>query len=64
MKRFITMAMLAAAVLATGCARIETGEVGVRVGFDKQVKPGELMPGSFNQTLIGDVITFPVKTVS
>lgn len=64
MKRFITMAMLAAAVLATGCTRIETGEVGVRVGFDKQVKPGELMPGSFNQTLIGDVITFPVKDVS
>ncbi len=64
MKRFITMAMLAAAVLATGCTRIETGEVGVRVGFDKQVKPGELMPGSFNQTLIGDVLTFPVKDVN
>ncbi len=64
MKRFITMAMLAAAVLVTGCTRIETGEVGVRVGFDKQVKPGELMPGSFNQTLIGDVLTFPVKDVN
>lgn len=64
MKRFITMAMLAAAILATGCTRIETGEVGVRVGFDKQVKPGELMPGSFNQTLIGDVLTFPVKDVN
>lgn len=64
MKRFITMALLAAAVLATGCTRIETGEVGVRVGFDKQVKPGELMPGSFNQTLIGDVLTFPVKDVN
>lgn len=63
MKRFITMALLAA-VLATGCTRIETGEVGVRVGFDKQVKPGELMPGSFNQTLIGDVLTFPVKDVN
>ena len=64
MKRFITMALLAAAVLATGCTRIETGEVGVRVGFDKQVRPGELMPGSFNQTLIGDVLTFPVKDVN
>lgn len=64
MKRFITMAILAAAVLATGCTRIETGEVGARVGFDKQVKPGELMPGSFNQTLIGDVLTFPVKDVN
>lgn len=57
-------ALVAAAVLATGCTRIETGEVGVRVGFDKQVKPGELMPGSFNQVLIGDVLTFPVKDVN
>jgi regulator of protease activity HflC (stomatin/prohibitin superfamily) len=53
-----------ALVTVTGCTRIETGEVGVRVGFDKQIRPGELMPGSFNQTLIGDVLTFPVKDVN
>jgi regulator of protease activity HflC (stomatin/prohibitin superfamily) len=64
MKRFFTLSILAAAVLATGCTRIETGEVGVRVGFDKQVQPGELMPGSFNQVLIGDVLTFPIKDVN
>lgn len=64
MKRFATTAILAAAILATGCTRIETGEVGVRVGFDKQVQPGELMPGSFNQTVIGDVLTFPIKDVN
>jgi regulator of protease activity HflC (stomatin/prohibitin superfamily) len=64
MKRIFTFVVLAAAVLATGCTRIETGEVGVRVGFDKQVKPGELLPGSFNQVLIGDVLTFPVKDVN
>ncbi len=64
MKRIATLSLIAAAVLATGCTRIETGEVGVRVGFDKQVKPGELMPGSFNQVLIGDVLTFPVKDVN
>jgi len=64
MKRIFTLSILAAAVLATGCTRIETGEVGVRVGFDKQVKPGELLPGSFNQTIIGDVLTFPVKDVN
>ena len=57
-------ALIAAVALATGCTRIETGEVGVRVGFDKQVKPGELLPGSFNQVLIGDVLTFPVKDVN
>ena len=64
MKRILTLSILAAAVLATGCTRIETGEVGVRVGFDKQVQPGELMPGSFNQVLIGDVLTFPIKDVN
>ena len=64
MKRILTLSILAAAVLATGCTRIETGEVGVRVGFDKQVKAGELEPGSFNQVLIGDVLTFPYKDVN
>lgn len=64
MKRLATLSLIAAAVLATGCTRIETGEVGVRVGFDKQVKPGELLPGSFNQVIIGDVLTFPVKDVN
>jgi regulator of protease activity HflC (stomatin/prohibitin superfamily) len=65
MNRFGLMAaVLGMAVFAPGCTRIETGEVGVRVGFDKQVKSGELMPGSFNQVLIGDVLTFPVKDVN
>ena len=64
MKRIFTLSILAAAILATGCTRIETGEVGVRVGFDKQVQSGELLPGSFNQTLIGDVLTFPIKDVN
>jgi hypothetical protein len=59
MKRILTLSVLAAAVLATGCTRIETGEVGLRVGFDKQVSTGELLPGSFNQTLIGSVTDIP-----
>jgi regulator of protease activity HflC (stomatin/prohibitin superfamily) len=64
MKKVFTMSVLAAAVLMTGCTRIETGEVGVRVGFDKQVQSGELLPGSFNQTLVGTVLTFPIKDVN
>ena len=64
MKRFIMLAFVAAGVLLSGCTRIETGEVGVRVGFDKQIQSGELLPGSFNQVLIGDVLTFPVKDVN
>jgi hypothetical protein len=46
------------------CTRIETGEVGIRIGFDRQISPGELLPGSFNQTIVGSVLTFPVKDVS
>ena len=64
MKRIFTLGVLAAAVLAAGCTRIETGEVGVRVDFTKQVQPGELLPGSFNQTVIGDVLTFPIKDLN
>ena len=64
MKRIFTLSILAVAVLATGCTRIETGEVGVRVDAYKQVQPGELLPGSINQTIIGDVLTFPVKDVN
>jgi len=64
MKRFFTLGILAGAVLMTGCTRIETGEVGLRVGFDKQVKNEELLPGSFNQVIVGDVLTFPVKDVN
>jgi len=61
---FKILAVTALVLSATACTRIETGEVGVRVGFDKQVQPGELLPGSFNQTLVGNVMTFPIKDVN
>jgi hypothetical protein len=64
MKRFAIAGIVAASILATGCTRIETGEVGLRQGFDKQVSGNELLPGSFNQTLVGSVLTFPIKDVS
>jgi hypothetical protein len=64
MKRFALTGLVVASILAAGCTRIETGEVGLRRGFDKQVSGNELLPGSFNQTLVGDVLTFPIKDVS
>jgi regulator of protease activity HflC (stomatin/prohibitin superfamily) len=65
MKSFVKIGALVVAVASLqACTRIETGEVGVRVGFDKQVQSGELLPGSFNQVLIGDVLTFPIKDVN
>ncbi len=51
-------------MLAAGCTRIETGEAGLRIGFDKQTNMTELQPGSFNQTLIGSVLTFPVRDIA
>ena len=65
MKTLVKLTALALAISTTvACTRIETGEVGVRVGFDKQIQPGELLPGSFNQTIVGNVLTFPVKDVN
>jgi regulator of protease activity HflC (stomatin/prohibitin superfamily) len=65
MNRLIKVSLVLAAVaLTSACTRIETGEVGVRVGFDKQVQSGELLPGSFNQTIVGTILTFPIKDVN
>jgi regulator of protease activity HflC (stomatin/prohibitin superfamily) len=69
MNRFVKVGLVLAAVaLTSACTRIETGEVGVRVGFDKQVQSGELLPGTgffgLHQVLIGDVLTFPIKDVN
>lgn len=62
MKKLIIALALAATTLS-GCTRIETGEAGVRRGWDKQIETEELLPGSFNQVMIGDVMHFPVKEV-
>ena len=61
----VTKAVLLAGLMATtaACTRIETGEVGVRRSFDKTIETTELMPGSVNQTMFGDVMTFPTKDV-
>jgi hypothetical protein len=59
-------ALLASALILTmvGCTRIETGEVGVRIDFDKTVQPAERLPGTLNQTIWGDVLTFQTKDVA
>jgi len=61
----VTKVVLLAGLMATtaACTRIETGEVGVRRSFDKTIETTELMPGSINQTMFGDVMTFPTKDV-
>lgn len=65
MKRIFTFALaICAIIFATGCTRIETGEVGLRRNFNKTISPTELEPGSLNQTIIGDVITFPVRDIA
>lgn len=56
--------LIAIAALAVGCTRIETGTVGIRINASKQIEGNELMPGSWNQTMIGDVMTFPTKDIA
>jgi len=65
MSKFMKIGIvIALASFAVGCARVETGEIGLRVGFDKQVQKTELQPGSFNQTMVGEVLLFPVKEIA
>lgn len=65
MKQYLKLTALSMAVIAAvGCTRIETGEVGVRMNASKQIEGTELLPGSWNQTLIGSVLEFPVKDIT
>lgn len=63
-KRVWVWVVVLAAGSLVGCTRIETGEVGLRIHFDKTVDASELLPGSFNQTLVGSVLTFKVQDVA
>jgi hypothetical protein len=62
-KFFKLTAIVAALVSLQACTRIETGEVGVRMTASKQIEGTEMQPGSWNQTLVGSVLTFPVKDI-
>lgn len=66
MKKLIPALLLAliAGFCTTACTIVDTGEVGLRVNFNKIIDGEELVAGSFNQTVIGRVLTFPVKDVS
>lgn len=57
------LAVALTAVALSACTRIETGEVGLRINASKQIEGNELLPGSFNQTIIGSVLTFPVRDI-
>lgn len=59
----VSLAALGALALA-GCTRIGTGEVGLRINFDKTTDSIELQPGSFNQTVWGSVETFKIQDVA
>jgi regulator of protease activity HflC (stomatin/prohibitin superfamily) len=65
MRRIVTSSILLATILlSSACTRIETGEVGLRVNFDKTTDPTERLPGTFNQTIVGDIITFKIQDVA
>ena len=64
MRRKLMITSLALTALLAGCSRIETGTVGIRVDLSRQIQGTELMPGSWNQTLIGSVLEFPIKDIA
>lgn len=66
MKKIILIgSILLSTFMTTGClTRIESGEVGVRVNASRQIEGTELVAGSWNQTIIGDVLTFPIRDIS
>ena len=64
MKQTYKLVVLAlVTTLISGCVRVESGHIAIRRDFNKQIQATELQPGSWNQVLIGDVITIPVKEV-
>lgn len=63
-RKFLLIPILALGIGLSGCTRITTGEVGLRIDASRQVQSAELMPGSWNQTMVGGVITFPVKDIA
>lgn len=65
MKKLIGIfAVVVAMSTMVGCTRIQSGEVGVRVNASRQVEGNELLAGSWNQTVIGDVLEFPIRDIS
>lgn len=63
--KHIKSAVIALAVIAAlpACTRIETGTVGLRVNVSNVVEPNELQAGSWNQTMFGSVLEFPVRSI-
>ena len=61
----IKVTALALAIMSAlpACTRIETGTVGLRVNMSNVVEPNELQPGSWNQTVFGSVLEFPVRSI-
>lgn len=64
MKKIITAIAALAIIAMTGCTRINEGEVGLRVNFDKTIEATERTAGSFNQTFVGSIIQLPIREIS
>jgi len=63
-KMFMLVCLLGVALIGTGCERIQTGEVGLRVNMSKEIESKELLPGSWNQSVVGSILTFPTRDIT
>ena len=66
MKKIVSLFLACMAlVLATGCTRIETGEVGLRLNASKQIEGAELMePRRFSGVLQSRGVKIPMKALN
>ncbi len=62
--RKLVWGLVIAATMLSGCTRIATGEVGLRIDWNNQTETVERVPGSWNQTIVGDILTFPTKDIA
>jgi len=63
MKKIILIA-IAFLLALSGCTRIAQGEVGLRQNFDRTIEESERAAGSFNQTMIGNILKFPIREIN
>lgn len=63
MKKILLSLFVVGLFLLSGCTRIATGEVGLRINANNVTEQTELLEGSWNQTFVGHVIEFPIREV-
>lgn len=63
-KSIIAISIAIIATAFTGCTRVGTGEAGARINFDRSIEKDAIVAGEWGQTIIGDIMVFPIKELN